>query len=176
VGNHLMLESGLEHDLVRVLDRDPEVLWLVPQPLLMEWGAGNRSRHVPDLLSLGANGAVTVWDIKTPQAATSAAFVEVQQLTGRACKAVGWRYKTFSGMPTVQRHNLLWLHSYRSRPAWADQWETELLARAEDGCALARLVGPVSEQTAVTWHLIWTGRLRVDLTSRLTALTEVRAA
>jgi hypothetical protein len=46
VGSHLMLESGLEQDLVRVLDRDPDVTWIVPQPLQLEWGAG-RSRRQP---------------------------------------------------------------------------------------------------------------------------------
>ena len=32
IRRHLHLESGLEHDLVRELDRQPDVTWLVAQP------------------------------------------------------------------------------------------------------------------------------------------------
>lgn len=167
VGAHLALESGLEHDLLRVLDRDPDVVWLVPQPFELEWGIGKRRRHVPDLLSVGSDGTVKVWDIKTPQAATSARFVAVQELTERACSTVGWSYSVFTGLPAISRHNLLWLHAYRARPEWADRWEAELLAHADGGCRLGDLIGLDPERTNLMWHLIWTGRLSLDLTEQM---------
>ncbi|HWJ65126.1 MAG TPA: TnsA-like heteromeric transposase endonuclease subunit [Nocardioides sp.] len=173
VGSHLMLESGLEHDLVRVLDRDPDVTWIVPQPLQLEWGAGRNRKHVPDLLAAGPNGSVTVWDVKTATATASARFDIARQLTEQACASVGWKYAVFTGLPAVHRHNLLWLHAYRSRPAWADRWEGELLAAASDGTTLGELVGCEPGRTSLTWHLIWAGRLSVDLTRPLTSTTRV---
>ncbi|GAA4898860.1 hypothetical protein GCM10025789_16070 [Tessaracoccus lubricantis] len=47
--SRLAVESGLEHDLLRELDRDPEVSRLVAQPcrLLLTDGA-----HVPDIMEV----------------------------------------------------------------------------------------------------------------------------
>lgn len=174
VGEHLMLESGLEHDLVRVLDRDPDVTWIVPQPLQLEWGDGQRRKHVPDLLAVGPDDSVTVWDVKTAIAADSANFHTARRVTEQACASVGWKYEVFTGIPAVHRHNLLWLHSYRFRPTWADRWEAELLAAARGGSTtLGDLVGRDPERTTLTWHLIWSGRLSADLTCRLSPTTRV---
>lgn len=180
VGGFIELESGLEHDLLRVLDRDPSVEWIVPQPMRLSWGeAGRRKtrRHTPDLLSVDVDGGVTVWDVKTPVAASSPRFTEVKDLTERACRTHGWRYEVFTGLKSVHRHNLLWLHAYRSRPPWASRQEDDLVAACGGGISLGQLVGssPEGERLAVIWHLIWTGRLVVDLDQRLTARTEVRA-
>lgn len=173
VRTHLMLESGLEHDLVRVLDHDADVTWIVPQPLQLEWGIGRSRKHVPDLLAVGPDDSVTVWDVKTVTAADSANFDTARRVTEQACDSVGWKYEVFTGLPDVHRHNLLWLHAYRSRPTWADRWEAELLAAAHDGSPLGDLVGRDPERTSLTWHLIWSGRLSVDLTRRLSPTTRV---
>ena len=53
-GGHLRLESGLEHDLVRELDRHLDVNWLVAQPCLLRLAArrrGRRLEHTPDPLA-----------------------------------------------------------------------------------------------------------------------------
>lgn len=173
VGEHLMLESGLEHDLVRVLDREPDVTWIVPQPLQLEWGVGQNRKHVPDLLAVDRDCAVTVWDVKTVTAADSANFDTVRRVTEQACASAGWKYEVFSGLSAVHRHNLVWLHAYRSRPKWADRCEAELLATALEGSTLGNLVGRDPERTSLTWHLIWSGRLSADLTCRLSPSTWV---
>jgi hypothetical protein len=173
VGGHLMLESGLEHDLVRVLDREPDVTWIVPQPLQLEWGVGRRRKHVPDLLAVGPDDSVTVWDVKTVTAAGLDNFDTARRVTEEACASVGWKYAVFTGLPAVHRHNLLWLHAYRSRPTWADRWEAHLLAAASDGSTLGDLVGCDPESACLVWHLIWSGRLSADLTCRLSPTTRV---
>jgi hypothetical protein len=35
--DHVWLESGLEHDLLRKCDRHPDVEWLVSQPFRLAW-------------------------------------------------------------------------------------------------------------------------------------------
>ena len=173
---HLLLESGLEHDLVRVLDRDPNVTWIVPQPVQLEWGAGRTRRHVPDLLAVGPDGSATVWDVKTSIAAASANFDVGRQITEMASASVGWKYSVFTGLPSVLRHNLVWLQGYRIRPSWADRWEAELLAAADPDSTLGDLVGRNPERTSLIWHLVWVGRLSVDLTGRLAPSTRVASS
>lgn len=175
-GDYIELESGLEHDLLRMLDRDESVRWLVGQPLTLEWpvpGAGDRT-HTPDLLSVDSRGHVTVWDVKRPEEAISDDFAADRAATEDACAQVGWSYGVFTGLAPAHRHNLMWLHSYRRRPAWADVWEDELLAACAEGSSLGSLVlGADPERTAVMWHLIWAGRIRVDLNARLMPATKV---
>lgn len=174
--DYLELESGLEHDLVRMLDRENNVDWLVAQPFQLDWGirAHRRLRHTPDLLSVDSAGGVTVWDVKRPEAASSEAFAHDRETTAAACATVGWNYRVFSGLLPTHRHNLMWLHSYRRRPGWAAAYEPDLMTRTAAGCALGELLTRYEpEQAAVVWHLIWAGLLHVDLTSRLTDATRV---
>src|SRR5688572_17581573 len=41
LGGPIRLESGLEHDLVRELDRDPDVVWMVSQPARLALSTAN---------------------------------------------------------------------------------------------------------------------------------------
>jgi len=177
-GRHVELESGLEHDLLRVLDRDAAVAWMISQPFELGWatsGATGRRRHTPDLLSVDVEDRVTVWDVKHPDAAASDRFARDRDVTQLACESRGWTYKVFTGLPTIQRHNLLWLQPYRRRPPWAARYESDVAAEAASGTQLGTLLRASEdpERSAVIWHLIWTGCLIVDLADRLSATTQV---
>jgi hypothetical protein len=180
VDSYIELESGLEHDLLRVLDRKRSVAWIVSQPFTLSWTEPGRRatrRHTPDLLSVDVDSSVTVWDVKNPEAASSPKFTYVRDLSQVACRTHGWRYEVFTGLEPVRRHDLLWLHAYRRRPPWTSEYEDDLAAACSEGIPLGDLVSNASggERLAVVWHLIWTGRLVVDLNERLTPRTEVRA-
>ncbi|RDI30428.1 hypothetical protein DEU38_1059 [Rhodococcus sp. AG1013] len=116
-GGHLALESGLEHDLLRRLDRLSSITWLVAQPVELRWTEPRKFRHVPDLLSTDADGAVTLWDVRNPRRLDEKFTLQADK-TRSACAAVGWRYEIFTGLGEVERLNLLWLHGYRRRPKW----------------------------------------------------------
>lgn len=177
-GAHLRLESGLEHDLLRQLDRDTGVTWLVPQPCRLAWPGPRRATttHTPDLLSVSTQERITLWDVKRPEAAAAESFVRVSTVTRLACDRVGWRYRVFTGLTAVHRHNLIWLHAYRRRPAWADRYEQHLLDLCAAGPSLGELIANTDDAgRAVIWHLIWADDIKVDLTARLTATTEVSA-
>ncbi|MGK2879245.1 MAG: TnsA-like heteromeric transposase endonuclease subunit [Mycobacterium sp.] len=174
-GEHLDLESGLEHDLVRMVDRDPAVTWIVSQPCLLEWGRGRAvRRHVADLLTTDSDGEVCLWDAKAPTGASSDAFAEVRAITEAACAEVGWRYVVFTGLPAVHRHNLIWLQGFRVAPPLASRYEADLLEAAATGTTIGDLIRTTDpEEVSVVWHLIWNGKLVIDLAQRLVPTTPV---
>lgn len=176
VGGHLELESGVEQDLVRVLDRRRDIVWMVAQPC--QWVFGDiGKRHVPDLLSVSSSGGVTVWDVR-PESRQNEAFGTQSVAAAAACVHVGWSYEIFAGVSKVERLNLLWLHGYRRRPPWIDT-SRPLIDAAVSGegatiggvCALDDGSG---ELTSTMWHLIWSGDLLVPLDEKMSADTPVR--
>lgn len=165
---------------MRLLDRDPAVSWLVAQPCEVSWprpDTATRRKHIPDLLTVDREHRVTVWDVKNPDGAQSAGFVDDSLVTQLSCEKRGWSYQVFTGLEFVHRHNLLWLQPYRRRPAWTTRYEDGLLATVARGVALGQLIrdDDDAERLAVMWHLIWSGRLVVNLSERLTAETVVTA-
>lgn len=178
VGGHLELESGLEHDLVRVLDRRRDIVWLVAQPCRWIF-TDTGKRHVPDLLSVSTSGEVTLWDVR-PESRRNETFETQSAAAAAACAHVGCSYEVFTGVSMVERLNLLWLHGYRRRTPWVDTSRPLIDAavsaeRATIGelCALDDGSG---ELTSAMWHLIWTGDLLVPLDEKLSADTPVRGA
>lgn len=182
VGAHLRLESGLEHDLVRELDRRPDVVWLVPQPARIKVTLDQRQRiwHVPDLLSVSDDGRVTVWDVR-PADRRDEAFWEIAHSSKEASRSLGWSYELFGGMSVVRRTNLMWLDGYRREMPWyrealtdltshldrAGQFELGLVLEMDggeghllsalwfairSGLADCDLDLPLRPETALTWH------------------------
>lgn len=161
-GTHLVVESGLEHDLLRDLDRCPEVTWLVTQPMRICLPTG--LTHVPDILEIRGD-ALRVWDVR-PKRRQDEAFHQIAARSERACAAVGMKYSVFSDDAAVRRSNLRWLSCYRAIPDFAGV--TSVLNWLEAGRAstvgdLLELCDADGEVLASLWHLIWRGDVEVDL-------------
>ncbi|MGL5825265.1 MAG: TnsA-like heteromeric transposase endonuclease subunit [Nocardioides sp.] len=175
-GSHHELESGLEHDLLRRLDRDPEVVWLVAQPVLLFGVGGRRGSHTPDLLSRSRDGSVTVWDAR-PGSRQDELFERKASATEAACESVGWRYQVFTGHATeAERLNELWLAGHRRKRPWHAERGAELLARFPGGFAIREVYDANDEGGHLVntmWHLVWRGDLVCDLTRPLRASTEL---
>ncbi|WP_235682760.1 TnsA-like heteromeric transposase endonuclease subunit [Mycolicibacterium alvei] len=173
---HLELESGLEHDLVRRVDRDPSVAWIVPQPFRLGWTEPKVGQHTPDLLTVHVDGRVTVWDARGADDQGSRFRVKAA-ITANECEAVGWRYQIFDGLGRIERLNLLWLHGFRRRPEWSDRYVSQIrLAVAGQPVPLGelfRLDDGSGGLKTVVWHLIWKGALSVDIRRPLTERTAV---
>jgi len=167
-GTPLLLDSGLEYELARELDRDRDVTWIVAQPVLLTFADG--SRHVPDLLSAHADGGVTIWDAR-PDERRDEKFLRTVELTRQVCSAVGWRYELYAGAETARRMNVLWLGTFRHRPDWPHHTaRARLLARAESPVSVSELMAlddGDGHLIATMWHLMWTGDLVIDLDSRI---------
>jgi hypothetical protein len=173
---HICLESGLEHDLLRRVDRDPAVRLIVAQPLRLAWPgtkSGSRSRinHTPDLLTADANGTVTLWDVRAEDRWDDDFRTKVE-LTRHACQDFGWRYELFTGLGSTERLNLLWLHGFRRRPAWAGRFEGQIRsAAAASGATLGGLFA-LDDGTgggiSTAWHLLWRGDIAIDMEAPMT--------
>lgn len=162
-GTVLTLESGLEHVLLMLLDRQPDVSWLVAQPMLLYWS--RKLRHYPDVLAVKADGSVTVWDAR-PTELQDIDFNRKAELTARACAERGWGYQTFGGLSQTAEVNLRWLATARRPPAWLET--ARALLRAQSGgqnFLLADVVKEGGDPHAVSafWHMAWSGELMLDL-------------
>lgn len=162
-GGWLYLESGLEHELAMWLDRKPEVRWLVGQPVKLTWLDG--MVHIPDLLSVDAQGEVTIWDARPP-GRRDETFQVKSARTRSACESVGWGYELFGGLPETEALNLRWISSARRAPEWL---EPARAALAEMLRLEPRTVGDVmvaddgrGHLLAAMWHLVWAGQLEMD--------------
>lgn len=175
---HLHLESGLEHDLLRDLDRRPDVTWLVAQPCLLRLPAkrrGRRLEHTPDLLSRHDDGSVRLWDFR-PAERQDDDFALKARLTAKACADVGWHHEVFAGMTRVRRVNLMWLHAYRRPMPWCAA-SLRLLGECLEPTGT---IGDVLNQDAggghvvsAMWHAIWSGQAECDLDRPFTRATQI---
>ncbi|AMU67989.1 TnsA-like heteromeric transposase endonuclease subunit [Mycobacteroides abscessus] len=175
-GAHVDLESGLEHDLLRRVDRDPRITWIVAQPLRLVWTGSESGSHTPDLLTCDVEDVVTVWDAKLEDE-HDRHFREAVAVTRAACSAVGWRHEVFTGLGAVERLNLLWLHGFRRSPEWLPTYEERICASVENGAVplgtLLALDDGSGEAVSAVWHLVWTGVLDMDLARPITPVSPV---
>ncbi len=176
-GSTIRLESGLEHDLLRALDRQHDVVWLVAQPARLTFPVkrkGRPVRHTPDLLSLATSGAVTVWDARK-ESKQDEDFTVKAVLTAGACAHAGWEYRVFAGYGDVRRANLMWLQAYRRAQPWyqpAREALSELVAgtTASVGTVLAADAGS-GHLISAMWHYLWSGDIDCELDPPITPAT-----
>ncbi|MBN3511534.1 TnsA-like heteromeric transposase endonuclease subunit [Mycolicibacterium septicum] len=173
------LESGLEHDLVRMLDRDSTVLRIISQPFQLSWRAEEPVTHFPDLLTQHIDGSVMVWDAR-PLEKQDDDFQAKSIVTRRACETVGWRYTVFAGTTVTERMNMLWIHGFRRKPPWAMHFEQKILRLADrSGATVGSFLSAddgTGELKTVFWHMVWTGALNIDMTAPWTLQTSVAAS
>lgn len=175
---HLHLESGLEHDLVRELDRQPGVGWLVAQPCKLRLPAkrgGRRVEHTPDLLTQHEDGAIRVWDAR-PESKQDHDFQAKSRLTAEACAQVNWEYEVFSGMPRPRRVNLLWLHSYRRPMPWYSSSLSLLTERFSGSYTIEQVLNfdlGGGHIVSAMWHGIWSGVIGANLDMPFTKSTKL---
>jgi len=176
-GRTIRLESGLEHDLLRALDRQHGVVWLVAQPARLTFPVkrkGRWIRHIPDLISLAACGAVTVWDARA-EPKQGEDFRRKATLTAGACAHVGWEYRVFAGYGDVRRANLMWLQAYRRAQPWYDPSRDVLAELLTGGTATVATVLAADAGSghviSAMWHYLWRGDIGCELDQPITLAT-----
>ena len=171
-GTTLRLESGLEYDLLLMLERDPRCVWMVPQParLGIKAGSGRRTTHTPDLLAMKASGHVTIWNARSVERQDDK-FRAQSDATAVACRDVGWGYKVFGGHSRPKRYNLRWLAAYRRNMPWyeAAKPELERLCGSPEATVAGVIRGDrgCGHLVSAMWHFIWRGDLAIDLEHRI---------
>lgn len=168
-GTTLRLESGLEYDLLLMLERDPTAAWVVPQPtrLGIRLQTGRRTIHTPDLLQLDHSGEVTLWNARSSERQDEK-FLAQSQATAVACREVGWRYEVFSGHTRAKKYNLRWLAAYRRVMPWYEAAKAELveLCCAPSSATMGDVVDAdrgSGHLVSAMWHYVWRGDLVVEL-------------
>lgn len=95
---HVPYESRLELDRLWIADYDPEVVWIVGQPMWLRGQDGDTVRkHVPDFLLTDPAGHLTVVDVKPAQFLDRPEVAAQFAWTDRLCRAKGWVYEVWSG-------------------------------------------------------------------------------
>lgn len=170
MGRHLVYESLLELSRLMLADFDPTVVGIAAQPFQWSGPDGDRVRvHVPDLLLVQADGAVTVVDVKPPGLIEDPRVVAQFGWTRQVAAARGWGFEAWSGAPEVLLGNVRFLAGYR-RAALIDRDVLADVGRAVRGPVglgvlerrLARL-HPVGRVRPAVLHALWRGDLRADL-------------
>ena len=169
------LESGLEHDLHRRLDRPAISRRIIPQPFRISLPTAGD--HTPDLLQVCESG-FTVWDCR-PENDQDEAFLRKSSETADAAAAVGWDYQIFAGMSVFERLNLIQLNGSRRPREWTHKHEDTIRQAAASGTSMNQLFDlddGSGEVKSTLWHMIWRGDLTIDLTTRITGGSRVVAS
>ncbi|WP_081829814.1 TnsA-like heteromeric transposase endonuclease subunit [Paraoerskovia marina] len=173
-GSTLLVESTLELEAARSLDRDCDVEWIVAQPVAIQFDDGRT--HVVDLLAVHTGGKRVLWDVR-PDVRQNDKFRQVAALTREATASVGWGYEVFGTQPNARRLNVMWLATFRRPPKWPHARIASVLLRtAAPGVALGALLAldeGDGHLIATMWHLIWTGDLAINVDEPLTANSRV---
>ena len=181
LGRLVVYESRLELARIMLADFDPSVTGIAAQPFLLTGADGSRiRRHIPDLLLAGADSGITVVDVKAPSRMADPAVEAQFAWTRRVCAGQGWAFEAWSGTDPRLLANVQFLAGYR-RPALIDAGLIPAVLDAAAGQvsaeAIERALSPRYPPVLVrpvVLHLLWTGRLRADLTRPLSADTPVR--
>ena len=181
MGRLLAYESRLELSRLVLADFDPAVVGIAAQPFQLTGPDGDRIRvHVPDLVLVGADGAVTVVDVKHPGLLEDPRVRAQFGWTRRVAAARGWGVEAWSGAPEALLGNVRFLAGYRRsrlidpdvlagvRSAVTGPVAVGVLERR-----LARTHRPGSVRPAVL-HALWRGDLSVDLSAPLGSGSVVR--
>lgn len=164
---HVSYESRLELAILLQLDFEPSVLHVLPQPFVLHFEHGGRSRrHTPDFLVWHMDGRMTVIDVKSRREVEDPAVKAVFNATQRACEDRGITYSVQSEPPPSLLANLVWLAGYKVAPASLDRYVSPFIEACSDGPQvlkrLIEVVGPNHEVRPVLFHLLWRRILVTD--------------
>jgi len=155
-------------------DFAPQVCWIVAQPFLVEVVvAGQPRRHVPDIALIDCAGAITIVNVKPADRIGDPKVAATFAWAGRVFGSRGWQHEVWTGAPEVLLGNVRFLAGYRRRDRFDAQLLDAVIAMADDGDTSGDLerrchgVGPAEVVRPALLHLLWSGRLRTDLSTVL---------
>lgn len=178
-GRHVVYESRLELARLMLADFDRDVTAIAAQPFRLSYHhAGRPAWHVPDFLLRHRDGRHTVVNVKPAERAAEPATAARFAALGEVFATRGWSSEVWTGSDEQLLANITFLAGYR-RPALFHPADIDRTWQAARGAATvgeveetARAAGVREARTAVL-HLVWHGRIVVDLTSPLTSCTRI---
>ena len=150
-------------------DFDPAVAAVAAQPFRLIGPDGSRvRRHVPDVLLAGADGGVTVVDVKAAGKRADPEVRAVMEWTRQVAALRGWAFEEWYGAPPRLLENVCFLAGYRRRGLIDEQLIPAVLAAAGEPLPLSEVERRVSGAhlalvRPVAMHLLWCGDLVTDM-------------
>lgn len=180
-GGHVVYESRLELARLLLADFDPAVQGIFAQPCRLAARVGDRVRHhVPDFLLVMHSGTVRLVNVKPAGRLQDPKIVEALAWPGELFRQHGWEYEIWSGTDRALLENVRFLAGYRRRgvvpePEVEHAWQ-QVVDGEELGLAERRLAGdrPPEEARPPLMALLWSGRLRTDLSRPLSGESVLR--
>jgi hypothetical protein len=176
-GGHVIYESRLELARLLFADFDPDVVSIMAQPfrLVAEVNGALRA-HVPDFLLLTADGGVVVVDVKPLRRLADAEVRFTFDWTRAAIAECGWGFEVWSEPDPMVLANVRFLAGYRR--GWL--FDAELVEGVDLAAAEGLSIGEVERALAPRWtptvaraglmHVLWSGRVRTDLSRPLSSM------
>lgn len=136
-GQRLVIyDSRLELARIMLADFDPAVTAISAQPFRLIGRDGSRvRRHVPDVLLAGADGGVTVVDVKAAGKRADPEVRAVMEWTRQVAALRGWAFEEWYGAPPRLLENVCFLAGYRRRGLIDGQLISAVLEAASDRVA-----------------------------------------
>jgi hypothetical protein len=183
MGDHVIYESRLELDNLRLADFDPSVRTIIAQPFQLRAEVNGQLRqHIPDYLLNTDDGPVVV-DVIRRERLTEDKIVLLSTWTRIILESLGWGYLIASETPIALRDNVRLLSGYRKGWFLNEDVLTSVRDRIVelDGHSIAKcesLLGehPKALVRPVLLHLLWCHELHADLTTALRPSTIVTLA
>jgi hypothetical protein len=179
-GRLVAYESRLELARIMLADFAPDVSAIVAQPFRLIGADGRRiRRHVPDILLVDDDGAVTVVDVKAPYKRDDPDIRALMRWTERTVGMRGWDFEEWHGGPPQLLANVRFLAGYRRDRLIAEDLIPAVRRAVSAGSAIVDIERSVGESPAalvrpVVLHLLWAGELVADMTRPLDGLTFVK--
>lgn len=179
VNRLVIYESRLELARIMLADFDSDVVGIAAQPFQLVGSDGDRiRRHVPDLLLVNSDGAVTVVDVKAPRKRDDPDVRALMAWTRETVAPRGWGFEEWYGAPPVLLANVAFLAGYRRRVVIEEKLIPHVRRAAAEGTAIVDVERSVPAHPAVArpvvLHLLWRGELLTDLAVPLDGTSVVR--
>lgn len=181
-GSHVIYESRLELARLLLADADRDVAAIAAQPFLLIEGTGTKARrHVPDFFLQRRDGSCAVVNVKPADKVDDPKVAATLAWAGEAITARGWAAEVWTGCDPLLLANVRFLAGYRRSWLFDACQLHDAEAAIHDGDTIglleARLrTSGVAEPRPVILHLLWTGRVRAELTAPLGTDTAIAAA
>ncbi|HEV2809709.1 MAG TPA: TnsA-like heteromeric transposase endonuclease subunit [Acidimicrobiales bacterium] len=173
-GGHVAYESRLELARMLLADFAPDVCWIVAQPFLVEaLVAGQARRHVPDIALIDCSGGITIVNVKPPDRIGDPKVAATFAWARRVFGTRGWQHEVWTGAPEVLLGNVRFLAGYRRSDRFDAQLLEAVMAMADEGNTIGdldrrcRRIRPAEVVRPALLHLLWSSRLRTDLSTVL---------
>lgn len=181
-GGHVVYESRLELARILLADRDPDVVAMAAQPVLLAgMDDGRVRRHVPDLLLEHRDGSLTFVDVKAASRLADERVVAQFAWMGRVCDRLGFGFEVWSGVDPVVLENVRFLAGYRAAALIREELLDVVLAAAREPAPVAVVEREAAEGSdrgavrPVVLHALWRGLLEADLSRPIDASTLIAA-